>query len=212
MRRENCTDEEQTQHLIELGDRYRRRAEAHAEEFAENVANRQTGKSALDDDVVDRPSMMVANTSDDVPDEETNDVTSISRNQEVRLQHFAIISLIGDDQELDKTKQQPALLVWGSTETESAAKDLIKNELAEEAPDVHLDVVAMYEWLYPTAVDPEQIIEEYRDKRLDDLMQHRKTEKRRIASFRKKCADEGREAPLISLERPIEDSSQPSQL
>lgn len=205
MRSEDCSSEEQISHLMTLGERHRQRANAHAEEFAENVAKRQTGKtrevSLNSSEEAGNPTK--SNRCKEIGNEVSEGaVSAIPRNSEVRMQHFAVVSIISDDSESDVTKQQPAVLVWAVTETEAEAKDIIKSDLAEEASDVHLDVVAMYEWLHPTAVDPELITEEYRDKRLDELMQHRKTESKRIAMFRKKCAAEGYKAPLISLENP----------
>lgn len=199
MRHEDCSADEQNAHLIKLGERHRQRAAAHAEEFAENVAKRQTGKTSNEGDAA-APRITNGGKLSSVT--ASSPVLAIPRNSEVRLQQFAVVSIIADNDEPDTMKQEPAIIIWGVTETEAAAKDMIKTELADEAADVHLDVVAMYEWLHPTAVDPEQITEEYRDKRLDELMQHRKTESRRVASFRKKCAAEGYEAPLISLENP----------
>jgi hypothetical protein len=201
MRREDCSDEEKNSQLIKLGEKHRRRTAAHAEEFAENVSKRQMGKTA--DATKTDTLQSIATCRDDPLATPLSPVLAIPRNSEVRMQHFAVVSIISDDDEPDDSKQEPAVLVWGVTETECAAKDLIKTDLADEASDVHLDVVAMYEWLYPTEVDPEQIAEEYRDARLDELMQHRKTESRRVASFRKKCAAEGYEAPLISLDNPL---------
>jgi hypothetical protein len=201
MRREDCSDEKKNLQLLKLGEKHRRRTAAHAEEFAENVSKRQMGKTVDATKTDTLQSIQICR--DDPPATLFSPVLAIPRNSEVRMQHFAVVSFILDDDEPDDSKQEPAVLVWGVTETECAAKDLIKTDLADEAPDVHLDVVAMYEWLYPTEVDPEQIAEEYRDVRLDELMQHRKTESRRVASFRKKCAAEGYEAPLISLDNPL---------
>ena len=54
----------------------------------------------------------------------------------------------------------------------------------------------MYEWLYPQAIDPDEIIEEYRDPEINSIMQHAKEEKKTTKQFRQRCSQLGKEPDM----------------
>lgn len=182
-------------HLEALGQRHRDRIREHAEEFEANVANRRAG--AVHSKEVEKTSTVYQ-----LPGNVTANVSAIPISSEVRMQRFAVVSVIQDDLEPCIDMQQPAVLIWEVAETEQEAQEIIKERIGRTVTDVHLDVVAMYEWLFPTAVDLSKVKEEYRDSKLDDLMRHRKEEHLRVAEFRKLCEERGQEVPLIDVSKP----------
>jgi hypothetical protein len=180
-------------HLEVLGQRNRDRIQQHAEEFEANVSNRRTGS------VQERPAGArgsVATRSDGEP------VANVPISSEVRMQRFAVVSVLQDEAEDNPDRQQPAVLIWEATETEQEARDVIKDRISRTVSDVHLDVVAMYEWLFPTSLDLSLVKEEYRDEKLDELMRHRKDEHMRVAEFRALCEQRGQEVPVIDVSQP----------
>lgn len=180
------------EHLQALGEHHRDRIREHAEEFEANVAQRRTG-SVREASVAPAPQE---------PAHQGSPVSSIPITAEVRMQRFAVVSVIQDEREDNPDDQQPALLVWDAVETEQEARDIVKDRIARTVQDVHLDVVAMYEWLFPTALDLSKVKEEYRDEKLDQLMRHRKEEHLRVAEFRDLCEKRGQTAPVIDVSKP----------
>jgi hypothetical protein len=187
-------------HLEVLGQRNRDRIQQHAEEFEANVNNRRTGS------VQERTAGAGGPVTTRCDGES---VSKVPISSEVRMQRFAVISVIQDETEDDPDRQQPAVLIWEATETEQDARDVIKDRIGRTVSDVHLDVVAMYEWLFPTALDLSLVKEEYRDEKLDELMRHRKDEHMRVAEFRKLCEQRGQEVPVIDVSRPGGEDVQP---
>jgi hypothetical protein len=195
------------EHLGRLIELHGERLRAHADEFAANVENQQTGG------VSSSPSPG-ASAPQTTPEASVgfstglSEVGNLSRLAEVRLQRFAVVSILPDyTKPADERSQEPGLAVWAVTDTEDEAKALIKERLAVNLRDVHLDVVSMYEWLFPTAIDLNSLQEEYRDDKLNQIMQHRKDEAQRVADFRKTCEQEGREVPSIELGTPGDDGA-----
>lgn len=190
-------------HLEKLGQRHRERIRAHADEFEANVSCRRTGEVHIDAPTEER----CAAAAPPRVHGAGGPVTSLPISAEVRMQRFAIVSVISDTSRDSPLDQEPAFIVWEVCETEAEAQEVIKDRIARMVTDVHLDVVAMYEWLFPTCIDLNQVKEEYRDAKLDDLMRHRKEEHLRVAEFRKLCESRGQGAPLIDLSK----ESDPSQ-
>jgi hypothetical protein len=178
-------------HMQQLGEEHRQRLQAHADEFAQNVSSRQTGSTTQTPKSVE--SHCTLETALASP------VSPVPRDAEVRLQRFAVVSIISDLKQQNADQQQPCVLIWDAVDTEEEARAMIKNSIGHEVSDVHLDVVAMYEWLFPTAVDLSHVTEEYRDEKLNDIMSHRKDEHKRVADFKRLCEKQGKEVPVISL-------------
>ena len=198
-RDENVSPADAIAHLEHLGRRHQQRIDAHDEEFRDNLARQKTGAvtavAVADDTAVSKFQAPAGSAP----------VSTIPVAAEVRMQRFAIVSVIHDEDKKTSDEpdlQEPALLVWEVCETESEAEDIIKTQLGRRVSDVHLDVVAMYEWLFPTQVDLSRVKEEYRDPKLDELMKYRKEEHLRVAEFRKLCHERGQEVPVIDISKP----------
>jgi hypothetical protein len=189
---------EALKHLSDLGERHRLRLQAHEDEFENNVSTRQTGATTSTSTDFPDPSEGHLTREDD-QFQCKEQVAPLPRDAELRLQRFAIISTIPDYGEPRKDHQQPCFIVWDAVDTEEEARSMIKGSLGHDVSDVHLDVVAMYEWLFPTTLDLSSVTEEYRDEKLNDIMQHRKDEHRRVADFKKICEKQGKDVPMISL-------------
>lgn len=204
MRSENEEGNVALAHLENLGQRHRDRIREHTEEFEANVTNRRAGAVHHNNNITTKTEDQQQR-SPQMIEEDGNKKTPVSAvpiTAEVRMQRFAIVSVIQDEQETSNNSQQPAVLIWDVAETEQEAQDIIKERIARTVMDVHLDVVAMYEWLFPTEVDLSKVKEEYRDAKLDDLMRHRKDEHLRVTEFRKLCEERGQAVPLIDVSQP----------
>ena len=177
---------DELEHLERLGRAYKAREREHEDEFRTNVAEKKTG-------AVRGTSAASQSTQDGLPPawKAMQEAPQVSRDAEVRMQKYAVISLLPDVQEENCILQQPAVLIWDAFDSEEAARERIRNHLAVGARDVHLDIVAMYEWLPLTNLDISEIKEEFRDESLSDIMQTRKDEGRQVEHYRTLCAQRG---------------------
>jgi hypothetical protein len=121
---------------------------------------------------------------------------------EQRLQSFAVVSILRD---LDRPSEEaePALLCWAVADTEERAKAYITEELSATVTDVHLWVVALYEWLkVPEASELDAVQEHYRDERLNEIMKAKKEGPVQVKRLEAECKDKGVELPVIDLSKP----------
>lgn len=118
---------------------------------------------------------------------------------EQRLQSFAVISVLQDESEA----AEPALLCWAVADTEERAKAYITDELSAVVTDVHLWVVALYEWLkIPEASQLDSVQEHYRDERLNEIMKAKKQGAVQVKRLEAECREKGVELPVIDLSKP----------
>jgi hypothetical protein len=118
---------------------------------------------------------------------------------EQRLQSFAVISVLQDESET----AEPALLCWAVADTEERAKTYITDELSAVVTDVHLWVVALYEWLkIPEASQLDSVQEHYRDERLNEIMKAKKQGAAQVKRLEAECREKGVELPVIDLSKP----------
>ena len=172
---------------------YKARLKAHEDEFLDNTAKQQSGEVTGG-----CPRVEIPIPADACPPE------TLSRSSEVRLQSFAVISCMLDYRkggDTDRTLQEPSCIIWGAYDTEVTAQEAIKGNLACHIKDVHLDTVAMYEWLYPTLVETDELKEEFRDPQLTAIIEHRKKERKEVDAFREKCREQQCDVPEINVAR-----------
>jgi hypothetical protein len=186
----SATDQQELAHLDKLAAEYRRRQKEHEDEFRANVAGQRTGEV--------KPAAVQAAAAPEEPSEPH----TVPRAAEVRMQRFAVISIIPDSSCDDSTAQQPALIVWGAYDSEEDARHAIKDQLATQASDVHLDVVLMYEWLPLTSLDLSNIKEEFRDESLTSIIQARKDERNKVEQYLHLCEKRGQEPSVLNIGRP----------
>lgn len=185
-------------HLERLGRAYKAREKRHEEEFRENVSSQKTGDvrrggggDACGDECAAEDAVRSGDDRAEAP--------CVPRDAELRLQRYAVISILPDVDEDDARRQQPALLVWDAFDTEEEARERIKAELSMKARDVHLDTVAMYEWVPLTNLDMSKIKEEFRDESLTDIMQARKDEGRHVEQYKTLCEQRGQSPSVLEL-------------
>ena len=191
-------DSDQLELLNELGKRYQQRLSNNEKEFEENVHSQRTGQT----------STRACGNKDEGGSRECGlpaggalASASIPRSDELRMQTYAIISIIDDTSTDDETEKQPAIIFWAYTETEDAARDKIKEDLALTIKDVALDVVSMYEWLaVPSFRDGQLIEEEWRDDKLNEIMNTKKLQSKRVKDYESECRREGRTPKCIEIE------------
>ena len=188
-------DGDEAKKLEQLLAAHRRRAREHEEEFWDNKIQQKTGK-------VSRPPDPLEESSVDPGDAaEADSVAKVPRNAELRLQRFAVISVL-PDMEVPISEQEPAFAVWGVYDSEEDARTAAVDDIGKRMSDVHLDVVAMYEWLVPSKVDLQSVKEKFRDEQLTKLMEARKEERQRVEALKLKCREANKEPPFIDLGAP----------
>jgi len=176
-------------HLDLLSRRYKERLLAHQEEFRENMSAQRTG-----DVRQQQPSS--------APALELNglrEAPSIGRDAELRLQNVAVISILPDDRFEAPHRQEPALIVWNTFNTEEEARACITDELAVIARDLHLDVVSLYEWLPLTNINPTEIKEEFRDENLNAIISAQKKERTNVEQYKDLCRTVGQEPKITDV-------------
>lgn len=171
--------EDEAGHLEALKRTHRRRIREHAEEFEANVLQRQTGRvGAQPED--DEPAP---------PEGEVAPALPVPRALEVRLQAYAVVSILDDHDEPELARRQPGFCVHGAFESHERAMEVVRGSLSKHVLDHDLFVASMYEWLYvPRPRDLDELEEEYRSKDLHELMAHRKAAGARVAEYRRQCA------------------------
>jgi hypothetical protein len=204
---------DQTELLERLGRENKERLQAHEEEFLDNVGTRKTGKTTCrgcEASEGPRPQLGAENAGEGhgrpLPHAAPGSSLSpqgplpVRRDAELRMQRFAVISLLPDASVEDVGKQQPAFLIWGAVDTEAEGKALIRDELAGKAQDVNIDVVAMYEFLnVPTFEEIQEVDEEWRDEKLSEIMKAKKTHSTKVAHYEAECERTGRAMQPIEI-------------
>ena len=136
---------------------------------------------------------------------EIGDEDTWPRDLEARHGRFAVLAFIDDeDEETDDpawaraAKCEPIVILFGEMhETVEVAKEFLLKRISPWCPDLVLDVVDMYEWLWPTEVDPDAVEEQHRtqhagfDKELNTVMSTRKETLNVAAEARKQAAASG---------------------
>lgn len=190
-------EQDEAKHLRAVHEAYRRRLKSHEEDFRENVAQQRTGEvsgtpTTSPERTEEMPSRLLGSSCPSI----------VPRGAELRLQNFAVISVMQDHVELDEDRQQPCVVIWGAYDTEDLAKEAVRKQLAPVVTDLHLEVVQLYEWLHPTEVSKhlDELPEEFRDEKLTEIINTRKEEARKVKAFRQSCGE--REAPLIDFSGP----------
>jgi hypothetical protein len=124
------------------------------------------------------------------------------RDLESRHGKFVVISYVDD---IDTPEEDPmypeaaamepiVVIFGGEFETEGKARDYLVKEISCWCTDLDLDVVDMYEWLWPTEVDPDALNEEHRTsnvgftKELNTVMKQRKRTMETTAEARAQAA------------------------
>jgi hypothetical protein len=195
----NTLGGDEIKHLEKLGSAYKAREKRHEEEFRTNVSEQRTGavRRDLASDAEPQARGGVTAAAPEAP--QRAEAPGVPRDAELRLQRYAVISVLPDVEEEDVRMQEPALLVWDAFDSEDEAREKIKNELAIVARDVHLDTVTMYEWIPLTGIDVSRIKEEFRDESLTDIIQARKDESRQVENYRTLCEQRGQTPNILDL-------------
>lgn len=196
-------EQDEAAHVYRVRELYSQRLKSHEAEFRENVACQKTGAvSSVAEPLSVAPDTDAAATAAPAALHPAAMPAAVPRAAELRLQNFAVVSVIPDYSDSRLDYQQPGVVVWGVYDTEEQAKAAVKTKHAIEVTDLHLEITQLYEWLCPTEVDKnlDEVPEEYRDPQLTALIQHRKDEKRQVKAYRASCGD--REPPLIDVSGP----------
>lgn len=117
-------------------------------------------------------------------------------------QMWAVVSFLCDSTPevlAGREDPEPLIRVYGCFPTPEDAETYRKS-LADDVKNYDMDVVMMYEWLFPEDVDLEKLKELYRNENQNEIMNMRKSKKTELASFEKWCKSEGIDAPETIVE------------
>lgn len=187
-----------------ITEEYKKNLSFHNNEFNKNKSEKKMGQTGLS------KHLKIKQTSrKKLLDEKFNKFKSkssesgeLSRMVELRNQKVAVISIIDDiTQTVLKGIEdpEPIIIIWGCFEDEDQAKHYIYYTSQEKVRDVSLDIVNMYEWVFPTKIDVENIQEKYRDETLDKVMKARKTNKNNVLKFEEWQKQQGMDVPTLEI-------------
>lgn len=176
-------------HLSKLGKAYKDNATRHAEEFRENVAQGKTG--AVNAQKNEQP---VTEAPPSLPEP-----PKVPRTAEIRMQSYAVISILPETDLEDEALQQPGVIIWGTYPCEKTAKEAIKNDFSVVARDVNLDAVLMYEWTPLTGLNMQDVEEEFRDESLTEIIRARKQEGKQVEQYKDLCKQRGQDPNVLDI-------------
>lgn len=184
--------------INELTRRYLQEREIFTSEFKQTKESKSFGKTGLSHDAraakVESAPLSVS--------ERHVEVTRASSSAQVRGQECAVISVIRDNLPSTlrgETAPEPVVIVWRAFSSENDAVDFIRSSASQHVTTLNLDVVSMYEWLFPEHVDSDKIKEAYRDPEQDQIMNQRKASQRSVNLFENFCKQEGITMPVTEV-------------
>ena len=193
--------------IEELAKKYTQTLKFHADEFKENKENRQQGKTGLSQSekvkkISSRKQLLDKKFEDDK--EKGTETGEVSRVAEVRNQSVAVVTIMSDTTATvlnGAEDPEPIVIVWGCFENEAQAKHYIYNTASKFVKDVMLDVVNMYEWVFPTEIEKrvDELTEEFRNPSLNKVMNSRKAQKKSVMSYSDWCKQEGQEPAMLEI-------------
>ena len=204
--------------IDEMTQKYTKTLQFHSEEFKENKEKRQQGKTGLSQSekvkkISSRKQLL--DERFESGKESGTESGDVSRNAEVRNQTVAVVSIMNDTSPsvLNGSEDpEPIVIVWGCFENESQAKNYIYNTASKLVKDVTLDVVNMYEWIFPTEIERrvDELTEEYRNPSLNKIMNSRKAQKKSVMSYDEWCKSEGQSPAYLEINatKETEDSTE----
>ena len=138
---------------------------------------------------------------------------------QTRRQRFMAITILDDldgeddDPEFaDAAGKEPAMFIWGGAlDDEAALREHVKTVIGPWCQDFEINVVDMYEWLFPMRVDPDEVEEEHRaghekcTEELNTVMQRRKTTLQQSRDARRIAAQSGTAINEVNVNRALPD-------
>ena len=142
-----------------------------------------------------------ASTSDDGivmgVDEQRPYTTSFPRGMEVRQQNVAVVAFMRDEV---GDPAHFAFNVLACFEDEARASRWIRNVACQSIIHLDIDIVSLYEWVYPQSVgDSEAIPRTYRNPEQNRIMQFQQQQVGAVDNFRRFCASQGHDMPSIDI-------------
>lgn len=121
----------------------------------------------------------------------------------IHNQRFAAIIVLSDirDEVVDAEEiPEPCVAVLDVFADKELAISYAKTVARNQYPKLHIDVVDMYEFLFPENIHTDKVNESYGDRMLDEIMQSRKENLSETKRYREWCRKNGYKENFISLE------------
>lgn len=121
----------------------------------------------------------------------------------VRKQNYAVVSWMKDitpEVMRGSDDMEPACIVWRCFDDYPGAKKWLEEVMCKLVRDYDLEIVDLYEWLYPEHVDREKMQEGFRNKQQEQFMLRRKTDKAEVQDFKHWCEEKKVDTPVLDLD------------
>lgn len=134
------------------------------------------------------------------------------REFELRDQNYATIAWLKDVTPAALSKkdaQELFMIVFRGFDDEKAANEWVNGPAAEQVLDPPLEVVRMYGWLYPSAINYEEVDHVYgHNDKLDTYMKEIKKETERAENFETWCMNNDVKVPVVDIQEVISEDYQ----
>jgi hypothetical protein len=183
--------QQQVQQLVQL---YEKSAKDAEQQFTEAVEQQKVPEEKKEKSLWNRSREAETCEANQAPPEmvQLPKTSLLAQDVAVLNQRFAVVIVLRDlrDSVLVRTfDPEPAFAVLDVFEKEEDASFYAQYTATESYPLCSIDVVDMYEWLFPENIKSDEIKEVYADKTLDDIMAGRKDTMANAAEYERWCTE-----------------------
>lgn len=176
-------------------------------DFDENVENRKIGKTgcslyAKDNKLKQKHNQtelkQFKNKIKNLPS-----TTQLSQSVRVNGQNFAVIIILRDLRQLvleKKTVAEPGIAILDVFSELDDALHYAKYTASKHYSTCSIDVVDMYQWIFPENVDTDAIPEMYGNEQLNDIMVGRKDTNANVAKYEEYCKEHNLNPDVTSVD------------
>lgn len=182
---------------------------AQNEEFQDNLEHQKAGKQGQSvgskrkaEKAEKRKKTRKRAFKDHVRKNEMEGVGPISRSAEVRYQNFVAVVHLRDNTEdalSGQTQPEPAILPIRPFNSEDEGVKWITDQGSKFVYSMHLDVMCMYDWIWPEDVDEDKIPNSFRNKKLDNIMSVKNDKAEEVKDFAQWCEANDMDMPTLDV-------------
>jgi RNAse (barnase) inhibitor barstar len=128
----------------------------------------------------------------------------LSQSVAIMGQKFAVVIVLRDIREAvlaNISQPEPLFCCLDVFENLEDATFYAKYTASAQYPSNSIDIMDMYQWVFPENVDPDEIKEVYANKKLDDIMAGRKDTTRNAKKYEEWCEKHGHKPEVSDLSK-----------
>lgn len=183
----------------------------HQDEFLENVNAKKTGKTGLSAQAKKTKATKKVSARKKALDASSKEVGGLPNETFVppypaslmiaNQRYAAVIFVLDEHPDAIKGKRdsEPMFMVLRMYEDREAAEKDIRDDLSLTIREFAIDVVDLYEFLFPDAVDQSEIETEYRDPELNSIMKAKREQPKNVEKFKKVMKQKKKEVKEIDI-------------